>query len=390
MGVEASFRNTIQDLVDDAAVAGISLTGQYESLIGRTVTPPAGTIRNNGEVTGIFNLEDGRKAATLDSWGACASRCESLLAGSFRGQSLADRLGFPLVTFLDEHGHVLTTSVHLSHRQADATWRLARNELIESGISYEDIHAATRAKPDALLTGFPTAIPFGWWHSHARRTLKATSDKGKNKPKSSGRLADIRDEYLASYAMAPSESRSARLFTAEFLALGVSERLRVAGKIDSLFGGVPKVVKLGGADFSDLGLGSVPPGVSDKTPSDLTYEEIESRAFFSLTGLRSLGFSDPGPARCLTVALTLLLYTLMHENLSLRAGTELKLLPPGLQASVVRHGAQDQPMELPKVESLADMVRDLGAEIGWQGPRSVTIRPDSPLGQVLLEVDGAQ
>lgn len=390
MGVEAGFRSAIQVLADDTAVAGISLTGQYESLIGRTVTPPAGTIRNKGEVTGIFNLEDGRKAATLDGWGACASRCESLLAGSFRGQSLADRLGYPLVTFLDEHGHVLTTSAHLSHRQADATWRLARNELVDSGISYEAIHAATRAKPDALLTGFPTAIPFGWWHSHATRTLKVPSEKRKNKPKSSGRLADIRDEYLAPYTMVPSESRSARLFTAEFLALGVSERRRMAGKIDSLFGGVPKEMKLGGADFSELGLGSVPPGASDKTPSDLTYEEIESRAFFSLTGLRSFGFSDPGPARCLTVALTLLLYALMHEDLSLRAGTELKLLPPGLQASVVRHGESDQPMDLPEVEALADLVRDLGAQMGWQGPRSVTILPSSPLGRVLLEVDGAQ
>lgn len=390
MSAKADLRDTIQNLVDDVSVAGISLTGKYDSLIGCTVTPPAGTIRQNGEITGIFSLKDGRKAATLDGWGACASRCESLLAGSFHGQSLADRLGFPLVTFLDEHGRVLTTSVHLSHRQADATWRLARNELLESGINYEDIHSATRAKPDALLTGFPTAIPFGWWHSHAKRTLKATSEKDKKKSKSSGRLADVRDEYLAPYAMVPSESRSARLFTAEFLALGVSERRRMAGKIDSLFGGVPKDVKLGGGNFSDLGLGSVPPGVSDKTPSDLTYEEIESRAFFSLTGLRSFGFSAPGPARCLTVALTLLLYTLMHENLSLRAGTELKLLPPGLETSVVRHGARDEPMELAGVEALADLVRDLGAELGWQGPRSVTILPDSPLGRVLLEVDGEQ
>ena len=78
-----------------------------------------------------------------------------------------------MVVLVDEDGEVLTTSVELSHRQADATWRLIRGELAGKGVDFEGIQNATRSQPDALLTGFPTAIPFGWWHSQTKRSQKA-------------------------------------------------------------------------------------------------------------------------------------------------------------------------------------------------------------------------
>ena len=175
MTTAQEFRSTIGALMDDDAVAGISLTGEYDSLAGMTVTPPAGTIRQEGEVVGFFETDDGKRAAAIDGWASQASRCEVLLASRFRGgtSTLAEVLGFPMVVLVDEEGEVLTTSVELSHRQADATWRLIRKELTDKGVNFEGIQNATRSQPDALLTGFPTAIPFGWWHSQTKRSQKA-------------------------------------------------------------------------------------------------------------------------------------------------------------------------------------------------------------------------
>ena len=67
MTTAQEFRSTIGALMDDNAVAGISVTSEYESLLGMTVTPPAGTIRQEGEVIGFFETFDGKKAATIDS-----------------------------------------------------------------------------------------------------------------------------------------------------------------------------------------------------------------------------------------------------------------------------------------------------------------------------------
>ena len=144
MTTASELHSQLVDLASDPAVAGLSLTGRYGSLTGPTVTPPAGTIRQDGRVVGIFTTADGEPAATIDSWGSVASRCEALLAGRFRGQTLADYLNFPLVTFVDERGRLLTTSVELSHRQADTTWRLVRNELRKAGVDFDGIHQATR------------------------------------------------------------------------------------------------------------------------------------------------------------------------------------------------------------------------------------------------------
>ena len=394
MTTAQEFRSTIGALMDDNAVAGISVTSEYESLAGMTVTPPAGTIRQEGEVVGFFETFDGKKAATIDSWGSQASRCEALLASRFRGgtSTLAEVLGFPMVVLLDEEGEVLTTSVELSHRQADATWRLIRDELTGKGVDFEGIQNATRSQPDALLVGFPTAIPFGWWHSQTKRSQKAAdkANKGGNKEggKNARELNATRDKYLGYYVMDPAESRSARLFTSEIVATGVSERRRMAAKTDPLFAAVGKEVKIQGVELSNLGLGSMPPAKVAKAPSDLTYEFIKGKAFFSLAGLRTFAFSRPEPARALVVSLTLLLYRLLQERLDLRAGAELRLREPGLEAKVERHGAPSEPLALPEVDELVDLVRDLGQEIGWNGATTVTITHDSPLGKIILDVDG--
>ena len=394
MTTAQEFRSTIGALMDDNAVAGISVTSEYESLLGMTVTPPAGTIRQEGEVVGFFETFDGEKAATIDSWGSQASRCEALLASRFRGgtSTLAEVLGFPMVVLLDEEGEVLTTSVELSHRQADATWRLIRDELTGKGVDFEGIQNATRSQPDALLVGFPTAIPFGWWHSQTKRSQKAAdkANKGGNKEggKNARELNATRDKYLGYYVMDPAESRSARLFTSEIVATGVSERRRMAAKTDPLFAAVGKEVKIQGVELSNLGLGSMPPAKVAKAPSDLTYEFIKGKAFFSLAGLRTFAFSRPEPARALVVSLTLLLYRLLQERLDLRAGAELRLREPGLEAKVDRHGAPSEPLALPEVDELVDLVRDLGQEIGWNGATTVTITHDSPLGKIILDVDG--
>ena len=394
MTTAQEFRSTIGALMDDNAVAGISVTSEYESLLGMTVTPPAGTIRQEGEVVGFFETFDGKKAATIDSWGSQASRCEALLASRFRGgtSTLAEVLGFPMVVLLDEEGEVLTTSVELSHRQADATWRLIRDELTGKGVDFEGIQNATRSQPDALLVGFPTAIPFGWWHSQTKRSQKAAdkANKGGNKEggKNARELNATRDKYLGYYVMDPAESRSARLFTSEIVATGVSERRRMAAKTDPLFAAVGKEVKIQGVELSNLGLGSIPPAKVAKAPSDLTYEFIKGKAFFSLAGLRTFAFSRPEPARALVVSLTLLLYRLLQERLDLRAGAELRLCEPGLEVKVDRHGAPSEPLALPEVDELVDLVRDLGQEIGWNGATNVTITHDSPLGKIILDVDG--
>ena len=394
MTTAQEFRSTIGALMDDNAVAGISVTSEYESLLGMTVTPPAGTIRQEGEVVGFFETFDGKKAATIDSWGSQASRCEALLASRFRGgiSTLAEVLGFPMVVLLDEEGEVLTTSVELSHRQADATWRLIRDELTGKGVDFEGIQNATRSQPDALLVGFPTAIPFGWWHSQTKRSQKAAdkANKGGNKEggKNARELNATRDKYLGYYVMDPAESRSARLFTSEIVATGVSERRRMAAKTDPLFAAVGKEVKIQGVELSNLGLGSMPPAKVAKAPSDLTYEFIKGKAFFSLAGLRTFAFSRPEPARALVVSLTLLLYRLLQERLDLRAGAELRLREPGLEAKVEGHGVPSEPLALPEVDELVDLVRDLGQEIGWNGATTVTITHDSPLGKIILDVDG--
>ena len=66
MTTESDFRYLLTALISDPGVAGLSLTDAYESLTGPTVTPSAGTIRQEGQVVGIFETADGKSAATID------------------------------------------------------------------------------------------------------------------------------------------------------------------------------------------------------------------------------------------------------------------------------------------------------------------------------------
>lgn len=381
-----TFRARLAELIKDRNVAGISLTGTYESLTGPTVTPPAGTIYQDGKLVGLFTLPNGKQAVTIASWGAVASYCEALLAGPYGDGSLADALSYPLVTFLDPAGQILTTSAELSHRQADSFWQLAASELRElpekKAVDVDGINQATRQHPDALIKGFPTAVPFGWWHS--RTVSSGAAQKAKENKNKSG------IPELGYRVMRPSESRSARLFSAEIVAEGVNTRRRMAAKVDNVFGQVPKDSKIGEAKLSEVGLGSIPPTSLTKgetTPTDVTYETITSHAFFSFAGLRHFQFTEKAEeSRVLSVALTLLLYLLLHEDLSLRAGTELRLTEP-LRVTVERQGHEPEGIDLPSTAELVTLVRELGKAVGWAGPTVVTIKADSPLGNVLGIID---
>ena len=97
------------------------------------------------------------------------------------------------------------------------------------------------------MTGFPTAIPFGWWHSHTKRSQKEADEangKKTSSKKNKSALERGRDEYLGYYVMNPADSRSARLFTAEFIATEVRERRRMAAKVDSIFAAVKDDTKI--------------------------------------------------------------------------------------------------------------------------------------------------
>lgn len=377
-----TFRARLAELIKDHNVAGISLTGTYESLTGPTVTPPAGTIYQDGKLVGLLTLPNGKQAATIASWGAIASYCEALLAGPYGDSSLADALSYPLVTFLDPAGHILTTSAELSHRQADSFWQLAASELRRAKVDVDGINQATRQHPDALIKGFPTAVPFGWWHSRTVSSRAAQKAK-ENKNKSGLPEFDYR-------VMRPSDSRSARLFSAEIIAEGVSTRRRMAAKVDSVFGQVPADSKIREAKLSEVGLGSIPPTSLTKgetTPTDVTYESITSHAFFSFAGLRHFQFTEHvEESQVLSVALTLLLYLLLHEDLSLRAGTELRLTEP-LRVTVERQGREPEDIDLPSTAELVTLVGELGKTVGWSGPQVVEIDADSSLGKILKIVN---
>lgn len=371
------FNQIAERLLADPTAAGIRVTTHYTSAIGPTVTPPAGTLRILGDrpvdVHGEFELPDGRQAVTLDSWGSQASRMEA------SAEALAEQIGFPLVRFLDKNGQLLTTSVRLSHRHADATWRAARKELEAVGVPFADIQNATVSHADPLLRWFPTAPLFGWWHSHITNekkhaTLAATLG------------SDVADA-VAGYARLHEDSRSARVITAEIIAKGVHRRQRMAARSDSLFGPLKSItgIRKGSIKPSELGLGSLPPVDEKKAPVDVTYEDIQGNWFLSLAGLRRYGYDtiDRTDAGSLLMALGLLLRETAQQESRLRAGTELAVSAPGPRAEILWHGDQDEPIELPSHDELCQIVRTLGEKVGWRGPLDVTFASDSVLLKLL-------
>lgn len=371
----------------DPHAAGIKIRTAFTSPLP-TLTPPAGTMRAEGrDVAGEFALPTGELAVTIDGWSSQASRMETAV------EHLAEQIGYPLIRLVNEDGKILTTSARLSHRQADATWRASRTQLQDAGIPFEQIQDATVTDAGALLRWFPISILFGWWHSH---TLNTDGDKAANRLKAAGGNQEIADA-LAGYARISPDARSARVITSEILATGVARRVRMNARVDSLFGPLTgdsnsdapaqkKNNKAGGAKPSALGLGSLPPVAANKAPVDVTFNEVHGHWWLSLAGLRRFAFGPDiniDTARALLVALGLLTYQDMITDTRLRAGTELVADREGSSTQLLRHF--DAPLDLPghSRQDLIDLVANLGAQVGWQGPLDVTIPAGSVLDQLL-------
>lgn len=366
----------------DPHVAGIQIRTAFTSPLP-TVTPPAGTLRaDSRDVPGEFALPTGELGATLDSWSSQASRMEAAT------ENLADLICYPLIRLVDDQGNVLTTSARLSHRHADATWRAARAQLEAAGIPFAAIQDATVTDAAALLRYYPLAILLGWWHSHTATTDK---DKATNRLKAAGGDMELA-AALAGYARLSPDARSARVITSEILATGVARRLRMNARVDSLFGplakeksdetGAKKTGKAGGDGPSALGLGSLPPVAAHRAPVDVTFNKIHGDWWLSLAGLRRFSFGpdiDTDTARTLLTALGLLLHQAMILDTRLRAGTELVATRQGSTAQILAHYADPQDLPEAPMGDLIELVRDLGARAGWNGPIEVTI----PAGSVL-------
>ncbi|MFX0538607.1 type I-G CRISPR-associated RAMP protein Csb1/Cas7g [Ornithinimicrobium sp. Y1847] len=371
------FIEDVAKLIDDPRVAGLRSHTTYESALARTVTPPAGTLRSDGrDVEGEFELPDGTKAVTLDTWGSQASRMESAI------EQVADDIGYPLIRFVDEEGALLTTSVRLSHRHADATWRAARKQLEGAGIPFLRLRDVTAQDASLLLRWFPTAPIFGWWHSHTANAQKEAKKLEKYDKETA--------EAFAGYARVHADSRSARLVTSEIVATDVHRRVRRAARVDTLFGPLKSSRSTGSAKSdgpSALGLGSLPPVEFSKAPIDVSYGAIEGTWFLSLTGLRRFGWgANPKIAQALVVALALLLRELTRLDGRLRAGTELIAQTNG-QIQVVGHGMEAVNWSDYSLGDLMDVVRELGASVGWDGPVDVVIPADSVLGGLFKTAD---
>lgn len=350
-----SIKDTLGALIADPTAAGIRIVTTYQSASGETVTPPAGTLNfvpktgKHAPEDALFTLADGRRAATIDSWGSQANRFEAAI------ERLASQIGYPLVSFSDEGG-ARASSLNLSHRQADGVWRTSRDELIAVGVPYDAIQAATVASAGALLKWYPSALLFGWWHSQTK-----LSDKAKN-----GNAVfaerDVRGS-LDGTKLAMSDRKASRLVTSEIVAKGVNIRQRYAGLVNPLFGGV-------GAGYSEAGLSSIQP---TKGPVDVTFEEIEGSTFLSLPLLRRLGLGDNDvDGKILVLALGLLSILESDNDLHLRTGTEL--IPTARSIEAVRPYGEIDELHLDKAE-LIGLVTSLGAKVGWGGHVAARVSP---------------
>lgn len=378
--------SVIRDLITDRSAAGVRFQTRFSSPLP-TVTPPAGTLRaDDRDVRGEFPMPDGRQAVTVDSWGSQASRMEAA------AESIADEVGYPLIRFVDDEGALLTTSARLSHRHADASWRAARHELEAAEIPFQNIQDATVDNAGPLLQWYPIAVLFGWWHSHTAPTeQKKIKEKRTERLKALGNDEELADAF-AGYARMHADTRSARVVTSEIVATGVARRLRMAAKHDSLFGplkGGERGASGKSVGPSAVGLGSLPPVQESRAPVDVTFDQIHGHWFLSLAGLRRFRFGDTDPdlAKTLLVALALLLRAEARLETRLRAGTELIATADGSRAEVLRHGADAQPFPDVGVNELRALVKDLGAQVGWDGPREVRIPSGSILDRLLHKAE---
>lgn len=337
----------IKSLLSDSVVSGIAINNFYESTT-HTVTPPAGSLseRGNDHFKGIFDLPDGRKAVTIDTWGSQANRYEQGI------KSVADDLGYPLISVL-LNGSVHSTSLDWSHRQADAQYRLIRSALEGTSVDTKAVQYATVANAEALLRNFPASVLYGWWDSHtmAEKTPKA----GKN-------VAAEVIEATKGWGANGAHRRSSRAVTSEIIAKGVKPRQRFAARLTS-YGAVNK-------DYSSLGLGTIPPQAG---PIDVTYAEIHGKTFVSFPIFRRFGFGEnTEDGRALAVVLSLVGIVTANKDLHLRTGAELTLEES--TASIKRNDSSpDETIELPTLEILIEAARTLGTSFGWGDDAAVTI-----------------
>lgn len=360
-GSPADVIATLKQLVADRDVAGISVQTAYGSP-NHTVTPAAGqipldAILKDSTPSGLFKLPDGRQAISIDTWASQANRVEAAI------KAVAERINYPLFNITGLN--IPVTSLDFPHRHADAHWRLLADAPEFASVPLDDIARATVEDAAALLAWFPTSVLCGWWHSQTPPSAKK-GEKGKT-------IAGL--DLLVAAGAAETRvrplmtmTRSSRVLSSEILAKGVTVRQRFAARVDP-FGALP-----GGNDtkYSVLGLGSLPPSVG---PKDVTFEQIEGKAFVSLSYLRRFNFGDGDATvngQVLTTALGLLGLILANQDLHLRSGADLIIT--GRTAAVEAVGAATQ-VDLPDVDTLIEVVRTLGVSAGWTGRFDVAATP---------------
>lgn len=338
----------VNDLLSDTSVAGVAVNSNYKSST-LTVTPPAGSLTDRGKETlaGFFKLPDGRDAVTIDSWGSQANRFEKGIEG------VAEKLGYPLLS-VELDGSVHSNSLRWSHRQADAQFRLVREAFKDAGIDTDAIQSATVADAEALLRSFPAAVVYGWWDSH-------TAPKAGAAKKTSKKVSPEVIDAVEGWGAAGAHRRSSRAVTSEIVAQGVHKRNRFAARLTT-YGAI-------GKDYSDLGLGTIPP---QQGPIDVTYDEIVGKGFISLAYLRRFGFgAATQEGQSLATVLALIGFVTSDADLHLRTGAELILKDRTI--TIERNGAEATEFVIPALDVLIEAARTLGANFGWGDNAAVTV-----------------
>ena len=369
--------NDVVDLVNDPQVAGLSVRSVYRAL-GLTLTPPAGTISPGGKAgdgQGIFELPDGTKGVTIDSWGSQARRWSNAVAAGL------EEAGLPAIEFYADLGQdgpqmLPNSSWTWSHKHADALFRVHAKQVRDEGVDYDAIAQASAECADALLQWFPNSIVTGWWNSHSGKAATGAPAKAKG--------LGLPDP--SAFAGSPHASKSARVMVSEIVAKGVALRTRYAARVDPVFGAMPaKAGGTGKGKLSELGFGSIPPSAA---PKDVTFESVEGSSWVSFTRLRAFGFETFDADRARAAMVLLALYGLQRgvHDLHLRSGTDLIL--DERTVTLERHGAGSSAFDLPDVETLAQALRIFADEFGWQRIR-VDLSSSSNLKHLLSKAEEA-
>lgn len=335
----------IKSFLSDPNTAGIAVNSEYDSTTSPTVTPPAGSLTDRGKETlaGFFKLPNGTDAVTIDSWGSQANRFEQGI------KSVAGEIGYPLLS-VNIDGTTHSTSLDWSHRHADAQYRLVRDAFKDAGVDTDAVQNATVQDAEALLRYFPASVPFGWWDSHT------AGKEVKSKKVSAEVLAAVKG-----HGSAGAHRRSSRAVTSEIIAEGVNKRYRFAARLTT-YGAI-------GKDYSDIGLGTIPP---QQGPIDVTYNKIVGTSFLSFVYLRRFGFGvNTEEGRALSAILGLIGFVTADRDLHLRTGAELIL--KNRTVTVERNGGEATDFVIPEIDVLVEAARTLGVTFGWGDNAAVTV-----------------